>query len=441
MYPRVAEVPVRRRVQADGDVPRHGRRRPDRRAVLRQGRPRRPPGRGRPAISTSTVDGAAGRVADRVLAENDRLAGQGMRVLAVARRDFDPASFDPAGDLLGLVDDLDLLALVGIVDPPRKEAKDAIALCKDAGIRVRMITGDHATTAAAIAGQLGIDGRALTGAEFAAMSDDQPPRRGRRHRRRGSGRARGQGSTGQRAQAAGKHRGHDRRRCERRARTHPGRHRRGHGDHRHRGHQGRGRDDPDRRQLRHDRDRGRGRPGPLRQPDEVRPGPDDHGRRLHPDLSRRRHLHHRQRHSAAAAADPVDQLRGRRSPRRRPRLRRTHPGTHEATPTITGPARHPTRSRRSAGTGRAAHRHRHPGGHGVGRGRVWARRRHHHGPHHGVAAPHRGRPRVEESPATASSPATPSPTAASTCSCWPPWPSRSWRQRSPGSSASSTPST
>ena len=111
--------------------------------------------------------------ADRVLAENDRLAGEGLRVLAVARRDFDPATFDPAGDLLAVVESLDLLALAGIVDPPRKEAKDAIALCKDAGIRVRMITGDHATTAAAIAGQLGIEGRALTGAEFAALSDDQ----------------------------------------------------------------------------------------------------------------------------------------------------------------------------------------------------------------------------------------------------------------------------
>ena len=114
-----------------------------------------------------------GDATDQVLAENDRLAGEGLRVLAVARRDFDPASFDPAGDLLALVSDLELLALVGIVDPPRKEAKDAIALCKDAGIRVRMITGDHATTAAAIAGQLGIEGRALTGAEFAAMPDDQ----------------------------------------------------------------------------------------------------------------------------------------------------------------------------------------------------------------------------------------------------------------------------
>ena len=117
---------------------------------------------------------------DRVLAENDRLAGEGLRVLAVARRDFDPATFDPASDLLALVADLELLALVGIVDPPRKEAKDAIALCKDAGIRVRMITGDHATTAAAIAGQLGIEGRALTGAEFAAHDRRPAARRGRR---------------------------------------------------------------------------------------------------------------------------------------------------------------------------------------------------------------------------------------------------------------------
>jgi Ca2+-transporting ATPase len=108
---------------------------------------------------------------DLVLAENDRLAGEGLRVLAVAARDFDPATFDPTGDLSSDVDDLVLLALVGIVDPPRREAKDAIARCKEAGIRARMITGDHATTAAAIAAQLGIEGRALTGAEFAALSD------------------------------------------------------------------------------------------------------------------------------------------------------------------------------------------------------------------------------------------------------------------------------
>jgi P-type Ca2+ transporter type 2C len=104
---------------------------------------------------------------------NDRMAASGERVMVVAQRDLDPASFDPGGDLLGLVQDLTLLAMAGIVDPPRAEAKAAIAECRDAGIRVRMITGDHATTAAAIAGELGIQGRAITGAEFAAMPDDE----------------------------------------------------------------------------------------------------------------------------------------------------------------------------------------------------------------------------------------------------------------------------
>ena len=108
---------------------------------------------------------------DRVVAANDRLARDGLRVLAVASRDIDPAAFDAGGELLDEVHDLTLLALVGIVDPPRKEARDAIARCKEAGIRVRMITGDHVTTAAAIGAQLGIEGEALTGAEFAALSD------------------------------------------------------------------------------------------------------------------------------------------------------------------------------------------------------------------------------------------------------------------------------
>ena len=107
------------------------------------------------------------------LDENDRIAGQGERVMVVARRDFDPTTFDASSNLIDLVQDLTLLAMVGIVDPPRAEAKAAIAECKKAGIQVRMITGDHAVTAAAIGRELGIDGEALTGAEFAAMSDDE----------------------------------------------------------------------------------------------------------------------------------------------------------------------------------------------------------------------------------------------------------------------------
>ena len=74
---------------------------------------------------------------------------------------------------MALMQDLEMSALIGEVDPPRAEAVAAIAEAKRAGIRVRMITGDHAVTAAAIADELGIEGRAVTGAEFAAMSDEE----------------------------------------------------------------------------------------------------------------------------------------------------------------------------------------------------------------------------------------------------------------------------
>src|SRR5690349_23641669 len=114
-----------------------------------------------------------GRARELYLAENQRLGEQGLRVLATARRDFDPAAFDPGAGLLPLMTDLELLALVGIVDPPRPAAKASIAMARKAGITVRMITGDHGVTAAAIARQLGIDGTVITGAEFGAMSDDE----------------------------------------------------------------------------------------------------------------------------------------------------------------------------------------------------------------------------------------------------------------------------
>src|SRR4051795_5621386 len=112
----------------------------------------------------------------RYLGENERLAAKGLRVMATARKDFAPGDFDPGADLLGLMDGLTLLALVGIVDPPRPAAKAAIATAHDAGIQVRMITGDHAITAGAIARELGIEGRAISGAQFAEMTDEQADR-------------------------------------------------------------------------------------------------------------------------------------------------------------------------------------------------------------------------------------------------------------------------
>ena len=118
----------------------------------------------------SRVDDA---MKQRYLDENERLGSKGLRVMATGRKDFDPKTFDAKADMLPLLDGMTLLALVGIVDPPRPAAKVSIADAHSAGIQVRMITGDHAVTAEAIARDLGIPGRAITGAEFRAMSDEE----------------------------------------------------------------------------------------------------------------------------------------------------------------------------------------------------------------------------------------------------------------------------
>ncbi len=109
----------------------------------------------------------------KVKGEIDSLAGHGLREMAVAQKEFDPEGFDPGADLLDLVGGLTLMAVVGIQDPPRKEARESIAQCKGAGIRVRMITGDHAVTAEAVARELEIEGRVVTGPEFEKMSDEE----------------------------------------------------------------------------------------------------------------------------------------------------------------------------------------------------------------------------------------------------------------------------
>ena len=100
---------------------------------------------------------AIAQLRDAYMAENERLGTMGLRVMATGQKDFDPATFDPNADLLPAIDGLTLLAIVGIVDPPRPAAKAAIATAKAAGLQVRMITGDHAVTAEAIAHELGIE--------------------------------------------------------------------------------------------------------------------------------------------------------------------------------------------------------------------------------------------------------------------------------------------
>ena len=100
----------------------------------------------------------------------ERGAAEGLRMLAVAMRPL--AAPQSQLDYADLEGDFVLLGLVGMLDPPRDEAIAAIAACRDAGIAVKMITGDHAATAAAIAARLGLPaGAPLTGAELDGLDD------------------------------------------------------------------------------------------------------------------------------------------------------------------------------------------------------------------------------------------------------------------------------
>jgi P-type Ca2+ transporter type 2C len=102
-----------------------------------------------------------------------RMGESGLRVMAAGVRDIAPGSFDPDGDLLAHVAGLELTSLVGMVDPPRAESRQAVADAQRAHIRVRMVTGDDVVTGAAIAAQLGIEGEAILGADFAALDEEE----------------------------------------------------------------------------------------------------------------------------------------------------------------------------------------------------------------------------------------------------------------------------
>ncbi|MCI5651489.1 MAG: calcium-translocating P-type ATPase, PMCA-type [Ruminococcus bromii] len=103
---------------------------------------------------------------------NDAMSREALRVLAIGVREIDalPQPLTPEN----LETDLTFLGLLGMIDPPRDEARDAVAVCREAGIRPVMITGDHVVTASAIAKSLGIlqeGDLAITGAQLDAMSD------------------------------------------------------------------------------------------------------------------------------------------------------------------------------------------------------------------------------------------------------------------------------
>jgi len=113
-----------------------------------------------------------------VLSEANRLASEGLRVLIFASKTCEKERIEAEDCLSGLT----FLGLQGMIDPPRKEAIRAVAVCREAGVNVKMITGDHAATASEIARQLGIGihpdalnqkPAAMTGAELEALTDEE----------------------------------------------------------------------------------------------------------------------------------------------------------------------------------------------------------------------------------------------------------------------------
>ncbi len=122
-------------------------------------------------------DGELSQITDEnrmeVLDDLKEMTSEALRVLALAYRKMGPdEGFD---DKDALENDLIYVGLVGMMDPPRKEAKEAVALCEKAGIKVVMITGDNKDTAAAIASEIGIlkGGKVLTGSDLDKIDDDR----------------------------------------------------------------------------------------------------------------------------------------------------------------------------------------------------------------------------------------------------------------------------
>ncbi|MBQ2942499.1 MAG: cation-translocating P-type ATPase [Clostridia bacterium] len=126
------------------------------------------------------VKGAFDMMAERCIKGNleaaknftDAMSKDALRVLAIGYKEIDEVPENPTSE--ALENGLNFMGLVGMIDPPRPEAKDAVALCRRAGIKPVMITGDHVVTASAIAKELGIlseGDKAITGSELDAMTD------------------------------------------------------------------------------------------------------------------------------------------------------------------------------------------------------------------------------------------------------------------------------
>lgn len=127
-----------------------------------------------PSILSFTVRNITGDDIHRIFEKNEEMASKALRVLAIAYKYMDELPSDISA--VSIEEGLTFVGMVGMIDPPREEARLAVAQCRRAGIKPVMITGDHALTASAIATQLGImttGDRVLTGAEVERLSDDE----------------------------------------------------------------------------------------------------------------------------------------------------------------------------------------------------------------------------------------------------------------------------
>ncbi len=108
------------------------------------------------------------RVREKIIEENEKLAHEALRVLGFAYKETTASS-----QLKNIEQEMTFVGLQAMIDPPREEVKESIKKCEDANIKVVMITGDHKITAVAIAEDIGIKGKVITGEELEALSDDQ----------------------------------------------------------------------------------------------------------------------------------------------------------------------------------------------------------------------------------------------------------------------------
>ena len=116
-------------------------------------------------------------IRQRLTAQNETLAASALRVLGFAYKEYEAPLIADEDNMAGMEEDLIYAGMMGMIDPPREEVKASVEQCRAAGINIKMITGDHKITAAAIAGTLGIigdgDAEVLDGGDINALTDEQ----------------------------------------------------------------------------------------------------------------------------------------------------------------------------------------------------------------------------------------------------------------------------